>query len=227
MFRNSLALIIMTLVLVTPLNGQKKVASKKVMNKSVNNRMEFESKIVLTNLKNSKKRKVVNLKGTPMHRVSKSDLMRRPSRSVKITPRKPVTQSVNLSYHGGYYKDSLVFKPKATTGLEPLLIAIGGEALYDNVALFSGKLLFNVARNKEYRMLVRTAVKKDGKVIISLADNKYYYVDLKKRENEFNIIFKSTVAGYAKLEISPLLKDFNRPYQISNLAIKSIEFMEL
>ena len=227
MYRIILLLVIMITSFLTPLKAQKKVASNKVLNKSVNNRMDLQSKIVLSSLKNSKKRKVVNLKGTTMHRVSNADLVRRPSRSVKITPRKPITSAVNLSFHGGYYKDSLVFKPKSVTGMEPLVLVIAGGKAYDNIALFSGKLQFNVTRNKEYRMLVRTASKRDGKVIISLNDDKYYYIDLKKRENEFNIIFKSTVAGYAKLEISPLLKDFNRPYQISNLAIKSIEFMEL
>jgi len=199
-------------------------------NASNKNRMGTELKVVtkvnIKNLKEINTNKKIRIDKLKELSISKNDLAKRPYKTLRITPLKPNMPGLSISYHGGYSKEYFTLRPKSSTGFEPLAQLLVRDEIYDNIFLYSGRIVFNARRGKEYRVKITTVVDQDGLVIVNIG-NTEHVIALKKKDNEIAFVFWSQQAGDINIKISPLLKEANMPYEISSLPIRSIKVEEI
>ncbi|WOD43522.1 hypothetical protein [Hwangdonia lutea] len=225
-FKKKLA--ITSLLALFMLSGQaqirqnKKISSKAAISANANTL----SKVKIESLKASQFNKNIQLEKLLKLDISEKDLKARSNKSVKISPSKPFVPGLDISFHGRYSKDYFRLLPKSATGLEPLAQLIVSDEVYNQIFLFSADITCNVRRGKEYRVIIKTNLERDGIVVVHMGHTSYY-IEALKAENELAFVFWSQQAGYMTLSISPLLESTYKPYKIHSLPIKSIRVDEI
>jgi len=225
--KKSLLLILLNLVIFNVIAQTKEIQS----NRSLGNRKLNAGNTVLQSAKidvlsNKKINKKVNLSRLSGLQISREDLKKASVKSKKISPIRPVITGLSLKYYGSYNKNNFIFLPKSTSGLEPLALIVIPETQYDAMFLYSGELLFNARRGKEYRCTFNLEKLEEGSVIVRIGQ-KDYLISVDPRMKSLSFKFWSQQAGYIKIRVSPLVLDKRRPYKLKSLFIKSIQIDEI
>lgn len=225
--KKSLLLILLNLVIFNVIAQTKRIQSNRPLgnlNLNAGNTVLQSAKIDV--LSNNKINKKVNLSGLSGLQISREDLNKISVKSKKISPIRPVIAGLSLKYYGSYNKDNFIFLPKSTTGLKPLALIVIPETQYDAMFLYSGDLLFNARRGKEYRCTFNLEKLEEGSVIVRIGQNDYS-IPIAPGRKSFSFKFWSQQAGYIKIRVSPLVLDKRRPYKLKSLFIKSIRIDEI
>ena len=225
--KNALIILIVNLSICMGMAQTKGVqVNKPLSNRNLNlgNTILQSAKIdVLANQNINKK---VNIYRLTKLQISYEDLNKTGVRMKRITPLKPIIPGLDISFYGTFKKDHFIFLSKSATGLEPLALLIIPESTYDAMFLYSGRLLFNARRGKEYRCTFTVKPLEGGSIIARIGQNDYS-IPVDPGSKSFSFTFWSQRAGNIKIQISPEVIDKTRPYKLRSLFVKSIQIDEI
>lgn len=187
----------------TKVSTKTAVNSKNILgNQNNTTKAIVSSKSNLKSLQTAKYTKKINPSSFSKLTISKADLARTSRKSNKITPMRPNTTYLGISYFGEYSKEAFVLnhRPRSADGKS---------------YKYSGFVKFNAVRGKEYRIKIATDLKsrdpiyraigatKSGTVFIKIGGMEYS-VELSAGQEEMNFIFTANIAGQVDIAISPL-----------------------